>query len=173
MVEYTIPLPDTIEPISASNIHSGSDLDRALAIFHVLCSDSDMMQYLVVEGLPVPKSRPRFRKNGSVYIDNKQIAAEEYLGYHLKMKFPNPLEGNLAVGCIFFRPTKQRVDVDNMLKHVMDSANKIVWHDDSQVTAQLGIIELDREHPRTVIIIGQHRSTMPRTGKTDLICERG
>jgi Holliday junction resolvase RusA-like endonuclease len=144
-----------------------SDLDRGLALLSALCPESLGARYLVISGNPASKARARFQRGGRVYASDEQVAAERALGWELKTRFEEPLDGNLAVVCIFFRANKQRVDVDNMLKHVMDSANKIAWHDDSQVTAQLGIIEFDAKRPRTVIVIGEHRSTMARTGKAE------
>jgi Holliday junction resolvase RusA-like endonuclease len=151
----------------------GSDIDRAMDMFGFLSPGSDFLRVIIVDGIPKSKARPRFRRDGKVYASDEQVAAERALGWRLKEEFPEPLEGNLAVGCIFYRPTNHRVDVDNMLKHVMDSANKIVWRDDSQVTAQLGIVELDKTRPRTVIVIGSHVSTMVRTGgvsKKEAVC---
>jgi len=121
------------------------------------------MHFLVIDGPPKSKARPRFRRDGRVYASPEQIAAEQALGWRFKASFPEPMAGNLGVGCIFFRPNAQRIDVDNMLKHVMDSANKVIWADDSQVTAQVGIVELDAEHPRTVIVVGRHVSSLDRS----------
>lgn len=123
------------------------------------------MRVAIIEGPPMSKARPRFRQDGRVYASSEQVAAEEAMAVQLKQYIEAPIEGNVAVGCIFFRPNKQRIDVDNMLKHVMDSANGILWHDDSQVTALAGSVELDRERPRTVIVIGDHQTSMTRVGK--------
>lgn len=140
------------------------DTDAAFAILKLLAPNTDFLQAMIIEGKPMSKARPRFRRDGKVYASPEQVAAEQALGWKLKEWFSEPIEGNLAVACIFYRATKQRVDVDNMLKHVMDSANGIIWHDDSQVTAQVGVIEYDPERPRTVVVVARHESTMERTG---------
>lgn len=140
-------------------------MDRALDMFGFLAPESAFMHMVIVDGVPKSKARPRFREGGKVYASKEQLDSERALGWQLKAEFPEPLEGNLAVGCVFYRPTRHRIDVDNLLKHVMDSANKIVWHDDSQVTAQLGILELDEERPRTVIMVAAHESSMARVGR--------
>jgi Holliday junction resolvase RusA-like endonuclease/endogenous inhibitor of DNA gyrase (YacG/DUF329 family) len=149
-----------------------SDIDRAMEIFRFLSPGSDFVRVVVIEGVPKSKARPRFGRNGRAYALDEQVAAEQALGWRLKESFAEPLDGNLAVGCIFYRPTSHRVDVDNMLKHVMDSANLVVWHDDYQVTAQVGIVELDAERPRTVIVIGRHISSMERSGHAEksIVC---
>lgn len=141
------------------------DLHIAMTLMKMLSPETTHFQMAVIDGNPNSKARPRFGANGNVYSAKGQVAGEHAVGWQLKELFPEPLEGNVAVACVFFRGNRQRIDVDNMLKHVMDAANKICWHDDSQVTAQLGIIELDRGRPRTVIAIGEHITTMERTGR--------
>jgi Holliday junction resolvase RusA-like endonuclease len=74
-----------------------------------------------------------------------------------------PLDGNLAVACVFYRPDLRRVDGDNLLKLVTDAGSKArVWHDDSQITAWACRMELDRANPRTLIAIAPHTSTLTR-----------
>jgi Holliday junction resolvase RusA-like endonuclease len=140
------------------------DIDRITDLLRPLVPGTEFLHVLVVEGKPMSKARPRFRRDGKVFASDEQVAAEQALGWKMKEAFPEPLDGNLAVACVFYRPTQQRVDVDNMLKHTMDSANGVVWHDDSQVTAQLGVVEYDPVRPRTVLAVGRHESSMVRTG---------
>ncbi len=142
------------------------DRDRAFAIYEILASggDAEEMLYAVLPGAPASKSRPRFGKGGRVYSSSEQRAAEEKTAWQLrKLMGPKPpLPGNVALGCVFFRPNSQRIDTDNLLKHVCDAANGILWVDDSQVTAVLGQIELDADNPRTVIVVGKHESSLKR-----------
>lgn len=141
-----------------------TDTERATALFRAMCPESNRYHYVVVPGEPKSKCRPRFSRSGHAYSSAKQRRAESALGLRLLAAFKNePFPGNVAVGCIFFRPNRQRIDVDNLLKLVMDAATGICWKDDSQVTAQFGVIELDAEQPRTVIVMGEHVSTMDRT----------
>lgn len=141
-----------------------SDIDRATEIFHFLCQNSETMRYIVFDGEPVSKARPRFGGGGRVYTPAKQKAASDALSWKFREEFSDPWKGNIAVGCIFYRSTMHRVDVDNMMKQVLDAANTICFLDDYQVTAQAGFVELDREHPRTIIVFGRHESTMDRSG---------
>lgn len=138
-----------------------SDLDRGRALIRALAPTTQQMHYIVVDGPPTSKARARYGK-GRMYVDTMQRAAESALGWQLKAFIRRPLTGNLAIGCIFYRPNYQRIDVDNLLKHVLDSANGVCWEDDSQVTAILGVAELDRQNPRTVIVIGEHISSLRR-----------
>lgn len=139
-----------------------TDHARILRLLGGIVNDPEHISILVVDGQPKSKSRARRGKGGHMFTPNEQRIAEQALGYRLKSVIRSPFAGNLAVACVFFRANHHRVDVDNMLKHVMDSANGICWNDDYQVTAMVGIAEVDAVRPRTVIAIGPHQSTMTR-----------
>ncbi|MDQ7794131.1 MAG: RusA family crossover junction endodeoxyribonuclease [bacterium] len=132
--------------------------------------DSDWFRFLVLEGEPQSKARPRFGR-GRAYASSKQRAAEQELGYRLKRVFNEPFLKNLAVGCVFFRSNRQRIDTDNLMKHVLDSARGVIYEDDSQVTAHMGILEHDPERPRTLLVVGEHKTTMDRNLSTAALCE--
>lgn len=130
---------------------------------------------VILNGAPYSKARPRFSRNGNTYVPKKEREAEERTAYDLRIYFDQPFTGNVALACIFYRPNFQRIDVDNMLKHVCDAANGILWHDDSQVTALVGRAELDADDPRTIIAVARHTSTLTRgTDATYpcIICEQ-
>jgi Holliday junction resolvase RusA-like endonuclease len=147
------------------------DLDRALAMSAALCANTNSLQFLVIPGAPYSKSRPRFSRNGSVYVKVEDRVQEERTAVFLKQKFRQPMTGNVALGCIFYRPNRQRIDADNMLKHVCDAANGVAYLDDSQVTAVMATVELDADNPRTVIIIGEHATSMTRGTDATKPCE--
>lgn len=137
-----------------------SDVQTALDMFSVLCPESDDMIFLTIPGPPKSKARPRLGKGGRFYTPSS--TDEKAVALQFRRVFPEPLQGNLAVGCIFYRHNRQRIDVDNMLKFIMDAANTIAFKDDSQVTAQFGIVEFDPDNPRTIFIVGRHGSTLSR-----------
>lgn len=139
-----------------------SDIDRALLLLKALTSSPDEMRVLKIHGVPKSKARPRFGKNGFVYTPKESQAAETALAKELKAHISQPMLGNVALVCLFFRPNKQRIDTDNMLKLVCDAATGVVWIDDSQVTSITGIVELDAQHPRTVFAVAPHATTMRR-----------
>jgi Holliday junction resolvase RusA-like endonuclease len=148
--------------LRAVDMAQPGDFDRARALFTALCPGSDDMWYCVLPGEPISKARPRFLKSGRAYNSARQREAEKRIAWRLRRLFTQPLRGNVALGCIFFRPDRQRIDVDNMLKNVCDAATSIAWLDDSQVTGLMGLAELDPEHPRTIIVFGRHISTLTR-----------
>ncbi|MFC9995677.1 RusA family crossover junction endodeoxyribonuclease [Nocardia sp. NPDC127526] len=121
----------------------------------------DPLYVITIPGEPVPKKRPRF-SGRRAYTTREDHDAEARTGWHLAQVIPEPLRGNLAVACVYYRSTRRVVDKDNLAKHVMDAGNGIAWHDDSQCTAEFGVIELDRANPRTVIIIARHQSSLVR-----------
>lgn len=117
---------------------------------------------LTVPGEPRSKARPRFTGSGGVYSDKQQKAHEELLEWHLRLAFKEPLQGGVGVGITFFRSNKQRIDLDNLVKAVLDAANGIAFVDDVQVVELAARIELDRENPRTVILVEPKTTSMPR-----------
>jgi Holliday junction resolvase RusA-like endonuclease len=110
----------------------------------------------VMDGDPPSKARPRFGGGRGVYTPAKQRAAEERLGWAFRTHTKEPLSGPVAIAVAFYRASRQRVDVDNMVKHVFDSANTIAFVDDRQVTRLWAESHVDRDAPRTVIVYGSH-----------------
>jgi Holliday junction resolvase RusA-like endonuclease len=116
-------------------------------------------------GEPVSKARARFNfKTRSAYTPAKTAQAEKSLAWAFAAALGGlELRSNVAVAVIFYRQNRKRTDTDNLMKLVMDAATKAgAWDDDSQVTAQAVLLELDAENPRTVIALGPIESTMGR-----------
>ncbi len=131
-----------------------------------------MSVVLTVPGQPHGKRRHRFGK-GRAYPDPVGVAHEETLAHYLRRACPRPFASGVAIRALFYRSDKQRVDIDNMLKAVLDAANGICFEDDSQVIEVLARVELDRANPRTVLELREENSTMPRGVEADLftVCE--
>lgn len=92
-----------------------------------------------VDGEPVSKSRARFTKRGSktfAYTPQKTLDGERAVARAFRAATdytPNDPEAAYAVEAEFFNGTRQRRDVDNMVKLVLDGLNKVAWEDDNQV----------------------------------------
>lgn len=101
-----------------------------------------------VHAVPTPKGRPRFANRGKftvAYTDKKTRDAEEnFIAQSIKYKPETPLENALKLHLVFAtikpksKPKKvvhwtTRPDLDNFIKLVKDSLNKIFWNDDSQI----------------------------------------
>jgi Holliday junction resolvase RusA-like endonuclease len=160
--------PRSTADLAADRINRGQvdagmhDLLRASHLAVSVGGDDTDVHTLRLDGAPWSKSRPRHTRSGVTYTKPEDRVAEKRTADLLRAAFAEPLPGSVALACIFYRPNRQRIDADNMLKHICDAANGILWHDDSQVTAIVGIIELDPGHPRTVIAVSHHLTTMGR-----------
>lgn len=148
-----------------------SDVIKGLDLIAMLCPDTDSADVVTITGEPKSKARPRVGKRGTFYSPSE--VEEQAIAWKLKAAHIKKREGRVAVGVIFYRSGFQRMDVDNMLKLVLDAGTSAkLWDDDHQVTALLGVVELDRDRPRTVIALGDHQTTFtkpthlcPRCGK--------
>lgn len=149
-----------------------NDLTRAIAVLEALHGDLSDVQSVRMDWAPASKARPRFGRGGRAYTPAESRAAEARAASFLRAHVPEPMTGNVALACIFYRENKQRIDADNMLKLICDAANGILWLDDSQVTAVVGVVELDAEKPRTVIAWSPHESSMTRGTDATAQCER-
>lgn len=152
-----------------ATVTAQDDRYSALGLLDVLC-ERESMQVVVLDGDPISKARPRFTRGGHTYTPTKTIEGEKTIARALKgvPKF----RSNVAVVCIFHRKTRQRIDVDNLLKAVLDGGTRAnIWDDDSQVTALIGIIGHDPSHPRTVIALGEHESTLTRGDAAMVACQ--
>ncbi|WNI20322.1 RusA family crossover junction endodeoxyribonuclease [Actinacidiphila sp. ITFR-21] len=138
------------------------DQERARLLAAALAPGAGDVLSLVWGGEPPSKTRPRFA-DGRTYKDPADEAAEAKTGWNLRRLFRQPWTGNLAVGLVFFRSDRRRIDVDNMIKHVLDAGNGIGWVDDHQVTALYGVAELDAQFPRTLLVVTRHVSSLDRT----------
>lgn len=106
-------------------------------------SDTDsptLVASFTVEGEPVSKSRARFTKRGSktfAYTPEKTKAGEERVAWTYRSSVkgvPTDPEVAYRVEAHFFNGTRQRRDIDNMVKLILDGLNGVAWIDDNQVT---------------------------------------
>jgi len=107
----------------------------------------------LLPGKPPSKPRPRFGQ-GRAYASKEQKLAEATTALQLRAQADGPLDGPLVLVMTFWVPDNKRRDVDNLAKHLMDAANGVLWHDDSQVRRSAQLADLDRKNPRTEILLG-------------------
>lgn len=115
---------------------------------------------------PWSKRRPKVSRGGRrTHQDPEDKAAEERTSEHLSAA----AEGwqlattNVSIRLFFYRQTAQRVDLDNLIKHFLDSANGVLFVDDCQATRIVAELHLDRTNPRTEWRITNHvTATMVR-----------
>jgi len=112
------------------------------------------------EGTPHPQARVQVAKGRAYRPDEKD---QRELRRLLRVLHDGePLAGSVCLLAVFYLPDLRTRDTDNMLKHLGDSANGILWKDDRQVTAMAGYAELDRERPRTLVVYGADELTTVR-----------
>jgi len=85
-----------------------------------------------VPGKPISKERPRFGKNGNVYTPRKTHNYEQLVKTYYRGPF---FQGEVKIELIFVLPDRRRVDVDNLVKSVLDGLNGKAWTDDCQVVS--------------------------------------
>lgn len=100
---------------------------------------AEVLNTFVVPGEPVSKARARFtnyRSPGRVYTPEKTLTAERNVraAYVAAGGRLDP-STDLAYGVIahFYCGTRQRRDIDNMAKLILDGLNGVAWPDDVQV----------------------------------------
>jgi Holliday junction resolvase RusA-like endonuclease len=95
--------------------------------------------HFIVDGEPLSKARARFTGYGSkvrAYTPERTMRGERRIkAAYLAQVGRLETDENLAfrVEIDFFNGTRQRRDVDNMIKLVLDGLNKVAWPDDVQV----------------------------------------
>jgi Holliday junction resolvase RusA-like endonuclease len=132
-----------------------------------------------VEGIPVPKGRPRFRSFGKfvqTYTDNKTRDFEAKVAETAKVAIgaSEPLKTPLKVFLQFTLPipasvTKKRLksildglevhtkkpDLDNLIKATIDGMDKIVFDNDSQIV-NISATKKYGTHPQTDILVMEY-----------------
>lgn len=120
---------------------------------------------MVVDGNPHAKLRPRVSKGGRrTHQDPKDAAAEARTREQLLEQWGSrpPESGNLELVAIFYRKNRQVCDLDNLLKHLLDSAQGVLFVNDAQVTKYQVELRVDAEAPRTVLYLNPHQTSMTR-----------
>ena len=133
------------------------------------------MKTFVIDGEPVAKGRPRVTRRGHTYTPKKTADYEKHIKRQLIEQDAEPYGKGvpLKVEVIFYKgylkswtkkqvfqaedgsllPTK-RPDADNYAKSVLDGADGILWHDDSQIVDLLLYKRYDKK-PRVEIKVNE------------------
>jgi Holliday junction resolvase RusA-like endonuclease len=141
-----------------------TDLERAIGLVMAAGGLPHQVLSFMVDGEPIAKARVRTTK-GRQYSRGRTADAELDIAHQIqRFSAPPWFPGNVAVAVVFYRSNRHRIDVDNLLKTVLDGITKSqrIWADDDQVTALLGIVEYDEDRPRIAVAVAHHDSTMLR-----------
>ena len=116
----------------------------------------DTIVQFTVLGDPIPKARPGYMKSrGKFYTMRSTNDHQELIGWTLKSVYrKDPMDSCLfRVEAQFHCKNRQRRDVDNLAKALLDACTGILWKDDVQVTElEVKRIE-DADNPRTEVSI--------------------
>lgn len=109
-----------------------------------------------IPGDPATKARHRSAiRNGRIhnYSDPKMVKAQRNVSNHyLAERGPGPAGTmGFGVGMDFYVETKQRRDVDNYVKLVLDGLTGLAWVDDCQVTEISARVHHKSDDPRSVV----------------------
>lgn len=85
---------------------------------------------------PVAKARPRHGK-GKVFTTASTVIYEKTVAMFARRAMGRilPTKNPVRVKIEFFLKSRKRVDIDNLIKSLLDGCNRIVWLDDSQVVS--------------------------------------
>ena len=121
------------------------------------------MTHYTIPGAPITKKNSQriFRnpKTGKPFI-TRSAAYEDFeaaASYYLQPKPPNPIDSPVTVRCIYYMPTRRRVDLTNL----MEATHDILVHcgvladDNCRVVASVdgSRVLYDKDKPRTEIYI--------------------
>lgn len=93
-----------------------------------------------IDGDPAAYGRPRMTKNGHAYTPKKTREFKEYMAWVMKAArkesgFLKTDTDQYGVRAVFYRSNYQRIDIDNLLKMLLDSVTYAgLWKDDAMVT---------------------------------------
>ncbi len=135
-------------------------------------SDANLI-FIEIPGVPVSKKRPRFFRRGNyVGTYNPQESEESKTMWHISqaMEGRKPLDVPLELMMTFFMPIPnslpkckrnviesnpihgKKPDIDNLIKHVLDAANGILFVDDRQIHSIRARKKYSNE-PKTRIVV--------------------
>ena len=109
-----------------------------------------------VHGNPVPKARPRVISKGNktwTYTPKRSIDWEERVGWAYREAQGAQFDGTVSITLRFFRRTRRKTDLDNLIKAVLDGLNGIAWADDAQVRHLAAELRTDKDDPRVEVTI--------------------
>lgn len=169
-------------------------IEFAVPTARILNANQVIAQF-VIDGEPISKARARFtnyRSPGRVYTPEKTREGEDkvkaaFLKAHPKSNTDKHVAYGVAVR--FLCGTRQRRDIDNMAKLILDALNGLAWVDDIQVlelTARKSFVTKEQACTEVIIYIagdmgypakpcahcGERVRTYPSIEKLQKYCNR-
>lgn len=134
----------------------------SLCSWPISVSADDIILVVECGGDPIAHQRPRRSRGGHFYTPNKTREYKEKLADIIKTTPRSSarllaMSDTYGVQAKFYRSNRQRIDVDNLLKTIMDATTTAgLWLDDSQVHEICGTVEKGSPRPRVEFMIYRH-----------------
>lgn len=106
-----------------------------------------------VNGNPIPKGRPRLGYRRRVFTPKRTLDYEELVAREAVSQGVKRVSDTLRVEIDFYRSTRHRVDLDNLIKSILDALNFIAYDDDVQIVQLEARKDYDKKHPRAEVRI--------------------
>lgn len=108
----------------------------------------------IIDGNPVPKARPWVTQRGT-FTPQATKDWETLVGWSYRQASGPLFPGLVRVVMHFHyrRKRSERVDIDNLIKSVLDGLNKVAWDDDAQVRFIMADLAYVKENPRVEMSI--------------------
>ena len=104
-----------------------------------------------VNGNPIPKGRPRVY-NGHATTPKRTREYEALVRDAAAICWQgDPTTAQVRVELRFWRGDKRKVDLDNLVKAVLDALNGVVWEDDEQIIQLTAYKNYNKSRPRVDI----------------------
>lgn len=102
---------------------------------------------------PLSQPRPRLYRHIIISNTKKILEYKAAIVNVAKEVCTVPFTNQCVVKIIFYRKTHGRIDIDNLIKPVLDALNGIAYLDDRLVIALHAFKKFDKENPRFEIEI--------------------
>lgn len=103
-----------------------------------------------------PVSAQVILSGARVYRKEDYTAYRDALGWLIKEQLGGEWDTHrysFGVRARFFLSNRRKVDLDNLIKPIMDAGTRVVWADDSQVVEVYAIVLRDDPDPRVEVLI--------------------
>ena len=112
------------------------------------------MRTIVLKTKPIPVNQKYGVINGRLLLTKVYRETKEALSWEIRSQVTNkPLTDSVALNVLFYYGDKRKRDIDAYLKILLDAMTGIVYEDDNQVTELHVYKDVDKEEPRTEILV--------------------